>query len=461
MLCSEGLLCAFLATWLIGQWRNEEDNLRKDLRQRFVITTRQVTDSIIKARLMKPLTDAGVTPAAGTSLTITDEAEGMPIGVPLKPAVFVRKSIWSNGRDSIVAQEEDSASVMQVLEGVQVLVNSIFPDSVQRQLNLGDTASVRRRFAQDLAKEGRHFRLRWMKRGDFEESGAIVLSGEGANSLKRISLTGYRPFLFQKILPEMLFALMLVSITAFAFFLAMRSLSKERRLSLMRSSLVSNMSHELKTPVTTVKVALEAMGDDAVLQDRTIVREYVAIASQELQRLELLIDQTLHTSLLETGKLSIQRTREDLRSLTETLSLSLSLRFEKQQARIGQSFEGTDFCVAADKLHVQGVLLNLLDNALKYGGTGVCISISGITRTTGIELSVSDNGPGIPKAYHSRVFEKFFRVPSGNIHNVKGYGLGLSYAAEVMRLHGGSISVSNNDTGGSTFTLHFPKEQQV
>jgi two-component system phosphate regulon sensor histidine kinase PhoR len=306
-----------------------------------------------------------------------------------------------------------------------------------------------------------HFAVSWVPPATSERGNAILLRGTGMSRLHTVEVTGYRSFLLRRILSQFLFALTLVAITTLAFLLALWSLRRERRLSLMRSSLVSNMSHELKTPVTTVKVALEALGDDDVLRDRHTVREYVSIANQELQRLELLVNQTLHTSLMESGKLPIQRTSIDLQLLTIELVNSLQPRIEKQSARVQLSFEDGDYSIDADKLHVQGVLLNIMDNALKYGGDGVIIQVIGKSDDKSVSISVSDNGPGIPKVYQQRVFEKFFRVPAGDLHNVKGYGLGLSYAAEVMRLHGGTIRLDMRTQSGCTFTIEFPKKTGV
>jgi two-component system phosphate regulon sensor histidine kinase PhoR len=175
----------------------------------------------------------------------------------------------------------------------------------------------------------------------------------------------------------------------------------------------------------------------------------------------MLVNQTLHTSLMESGKLPIQRTLIDFQALTVELIGSLQPRIEKHHAHIKLVFEEGDYSIDVDRLHVQGVLLNIIDNALKYGGDGVCILVNGKSDHEAVCIAISDNGPGIPEAYMSRVFEKFFRVPAGNLHDVKGYGLGLSYAAEVMHLHGGSIDLKASNGGGCTFLLQFPKEAKA
>ena len=130
-------------------------------------------------------------------------------------------------------------------------------------------------------------------------------------------------------------------------------------------------------------------------------------------------------------------------------------RFDKNNTTLTFETFGNDFNVPADKLHIQGVLVNLIDNSLKYGVKPVHININLVEQNGKVQLALTDNGPGIPEEYREKVFEKFFRVPNANRHNTKGHGLGLSYAAQVMRQHNGSINVKNLVEGGCRFTLSF------
>lgn len=457
MLCSEGLLVAFLITWLIAQWRNEDENLRKDLQLRFISATRTATDSLIKTSLRR----SPVFSAASDSLLVQEnhsfEKTNVPVTVPAQ--IYIHKQTWSNGRDSVVIRDAPNG-LPNMMEGIESILTVFLPDSIRKIMATHDTSLIQRLFVRSIAADQMRFAVKWKLPGEPETGRGIFLRGNGINQLQVINVTGYSPFLLRKILPQILFALVLVLISTIAFWLALRSLQRERRLSIMRSNLVSNMSHELKTPVTTVKVALEALGDEEVLRDRDTVREYVSIANQEMQRLEMLVNQTLHTTLLEAGRLPVHKSSFDLKAMADAVVSSLQPRLEKQNAQIESSFGNGDFTLIADKLHVQGVLLNILDNALKYGGDSVQIRLHGLDKGDFIMLEISDNGLGIPKAYALRVFEKFFRVPSGNVHDVKGYGLGLSYASEVMRLHGGSIELRNNEDSGCTFILQFPKKSQ-
>ena len=151
----------------------------------------------------------------------------------------------------------------------------------------------------------------------------------------------------------------------------------------------------------------------------------------------------------------MQQESYDLQKLVQEVLQTMQLRLQQHNATASFTTEGTDFRIPIDKLHMQGVLVNLIDNSLKYGVAPVHINVALAAENGAVRLSFTDNGPGIPEEYKEKVFEKFFRVPTGNRHNAKGYGLGLSYAAQVMRQHNGNINVNNVAGGGCVFTLTF------
>ena len=179
------------------------------------------------------------------------------------------------------------------------------------------------------------------------------------------------------------------------------------------------------------------------------------MAAAEMDRLELLATRVLNTSLLESGRIYLQQETYDLKMLIEEVLQSMQPRFQKNEAKISLHVTGDNFLIPVDKLHMQGVLVNLLDNSLKYGDKPIHIDIQLTENNGAIRMALTDNGPGIPEEFREKVFEKFFRVPTGNRHNIKGHGLGLSYAAQVMRQHNGSIRVNNVAAGGCMFTLSF------
>ncbi len=458
MLFSGALLCAFLGFWLRTEWQGEKRALQTELQDKFNLAGRQVKDSLFRFKIVRPFMQRRHDSPKPLRLMVSDpKASRLPPDARLHPTLTIRNTIIQT-KGSAPRRLRDTA-VMNIVEGINVFLNEAFPDSLSWMLEHGDTMRIRRKMEATFDSVQAHFNLLWQNIPQPDSYAVILLRNAEWQQLPPLAVSNYKPYLMRRMLPQILFALALAGIIMLAFMLAWRSLQRERRLFQMKNSLVSNMSHELKTPVTTVKVALEALGEEAVLENRATVREYVDIAAQELQRLELLINGTLHNSLMESGRLPMQFAPADLRALTESLVGSLRLRLQKSGAQVSLSFTGDDFTIKADKLHIQGVLLNIIDNALKYGGDGVRICIDGVATSDAVWLSISDDGPGIPAAYTKRVFERFFRVPTGNLHLVKGYGLGLSYAAEVARLHGGSITVSSDEGKGGTFTLQLPKHR--
>ena len=176
------------------------------------------------------------------------------------------------------------------------------------------------------------------------------------------------------------------------------------------------------------------------------------------QRLELLVDKVLKLSLFENKEIDLNYETCNLGDIVNDVIASLRLQAEKQQALIHLDIKGEPV-LQADKLHMLSVVFNLLDNALKYSKENARIEVLLEEKDDTIQLIVSDNGIGIPQQYKDKVFEKFFRVPAGNTHNAKGHGLGLSYAANVIRQHGGSISLNSEEGRGSAFTIQLPKHR--
>jgi len=264
-------------------------------------------------------------------------------------------------------------------------------------------------------------------------------------------------YLIRKISPQIFFSLLLVGVTIFSFLLLYRNWQKQRKLTLLKNDFISNITHELKTPIATVSVAVEALRNFNALQDPVRTREYLDISAGELQRLSLLVDKVLKLSMFERQEIELKNDHFDLQSLMEDVVASMRLQLEKYEARLTLSAQGSDFRLRADKLHITSVIFNLLDNALKYTPAHPLIQVELLEDREIVAFSVTDNGIGIPAAYRSRIFEKFFRVPTGDRHNVKGYGLGLSYVAYVLQRQGGAIHVESREGAGSRFTVKIPR----
>ncbi len=264
--------------------------------------------------------------------------------------------------------------------------------------------------------------------------------------------------LLKKISVQLLLSLLLIALTTISFIFIYRSLLAQKRLTEIKNEFIGNITHELKTPISTVSVAIEAMKNFDALQSPERTKEYLGIAGQELNRLSLLVDKVLRLSMFETQQVELKYEWFDVRALVNEVMNSMQLQFGKYHASVTLDAEGEDFSLMADRMHITSVVYNLLDNALKYSKGNPVININIESKEKEMVLSVKDNGIGIPASYKEKIFDKFFRVPHGDKHNVKGYGLGLSYVAHIIAEHKGTVTAESEEGKGTTFIIKLPKE---
>ncbi|WP_158085119.1 sensor histidine kinase [Niastella vici] len=290
----------------------------------------------------------------------------------------------------------------------------------------------------------------------FEEMQNEITIGFNHPVTYRLEVGNMNAFVLQKMWSQLLVSVVLVGLTVFSFALLLRSLVQQRKLTQIKNDFISNITHELKTPIATVSVAIEALRNFGALHDEEKTKEYLAISSNELKRLSFLVDKVLKLSMFEKHQVELKEETIDLAVLVKEVVNSMKLQFEKYRAQVNVQMHGYRFEIEADRLHITSVLFNLLDNALKYSRENPSIHLELKDETERILLSITDNGIGIPPEYHKKIFDKFFRVPAGDTHNVKGYGLGLSYVSYVIQRHYGSIEVESQPGIGSRFIIKLP-----
>ena len=274
----------------------------------------------------------------------------------------------------------------------------------------------------------------------------------------KLQLGNTVPLLLKRITVPILFSVFLVGFTFLSFSLLYRNLLRQRRLSDIKNEFISNITHELKTPIATVSVAIEALRSFNASIDPQRTREYLDISANELQRLSLLVDKVLKLSMFEKKEIELRYELLNMKDLVDEVTSSMRLQFEKKGAVVTTDSEG-DTQLQGDRLHLVSVVFNLLDNALKYSSdqAEIHIAVKGLDQE--LQLIIEDSGIGIPAEYHDKIFEKFFRVPTGNLHNAKGYGLGLSYVYHVIKKHKGTINVTSVEGDGSKFFIALPKQK--
>ncbi len=250
---------------------------------------------------------------------------------------------------------------------------------------------------------------------------------------------------------------LLILLCAVSFTLLLRLFFRQKRLSDIRSDFLNNMTHELKTPIASVSVALELMQDTRRSVPEAARQEYLSIAQGELKRLTMLVEKVLKMAAFEKSEIRIAPESFLATSWLADVVASLRPVLEAADAQLTTRVQPELLLLWADRTHLTNVLQNLLENALKYTDKPVPQVEVRIYQENGMAtLEVSDNGKGIPAAYVDRVFDKFFRVPTGDRHDTKGYGLGLSYVKAVAELHGGTVRVVSTPGAGSAFFVRLP-----
>eukprot|EP01133_Synstelium_polycarpum_P004842 gene4842-5629_t len=247
---------------------------------------------------------------------------------------------------------------------------------------------------------------------------------------------------------------LMIFFTALAFYFILRLMKNQRLYADAKIAFTSNMTHEFKTPVATVAVALESIKKYQLSEQPEKLNNYLDISLSELQRLNIMIEKVLH--LNEDG-LTFHKAPYDVIDGIDKVLDSLKVQTEHYRAVLRFQPDRTEPCfVMADALQLNSVFYNLIDNALKYASPNAVIAISCFKEKENMVVFVGDNGPGIEEIYKNKIFERFFRIPDQDVHNVKGSGLGLHYVKEIVEEHGGKISMKSEIGKGTTFKISIP-----
>ncbi|GAB3920485.1 HAMP domain-containing sensor histidine kinase [Larkinella terrae] len=248
---------------------------------------------------------------------------------------------------------------------------------------------------------------------------------------------------------------LLMALTIWCFLYMLSTILKQKKLSEIKNDFINNMTHELKTPIATVSAAVEAMQHFGALNDPLKTKTYLTISKNELQRLSDLVEKVLNMAVDEKKELELNREWLKPAELIQEVVGNHQLKAVKP-VDIAVETVPENARVQADRFHLGNAINNLIDNAINYSKESVEIRINSQTDENGWQLTVQDNGNGIPKMYHEAIFDRFFRVPTGNLHPVKGFGMGLSYVRQVVEKHGGRIEVSSEPGHGSVFVIWIP-----
>lgn len=231
---------------------------------------------------------------------------------------------------------------------------------------------------------------------------------------------------------------------------------KQKRLSEIQKDFINNMTHEFKTPISTIAVSTEVLKDPAIVHQPDRLRSYTAIIEKENIRLKQHVERVLQMAQIDKGNFALNKETVDIHQLLQDALHNASVAIQEKKGQIELEIHALKHELKADKLHLTNVFHNLIDNAIKYGNGHTEIKIRTTNEGNGIAVEVSDNGIGIRTEYLKRIFQKFYRVPTGNVHDVKGFGLGLSYVKTIVEEHDGSVGVQSEFGKGSTFKVYLP-----
>jgi signal transduction histidine kinase len=253
------------------------------------------------------------------------------------------------------------------------------------------------------------------------------------------------------------FLFTLIIIIAFAYTILI--IFKQKKLSEIKSDFINNMTHEFKTPIATISLAVDSINNPKVYDNKDKVQYYTGIIKEENNRMNQQVEQVLNMSLLDKVDVTLHLEMTNVHELIQNAVEKINLQVEQKNGFILEELEASKHIILADPVHISNIIFNLLDNANKYSPEHPQIVISTKNSDKGIRIFVEDKGIGMSKETQKKIFEKFYRVPSGNLHEVRGFGLGLSYVKKLVEAHHGTISVQSELKAGSKFEIFLPFEQ--
>lgn len=254
------------------------------------------------------------------------------------------------------------------------------------------------------------------------------------------------------ILGSALFTLVIIA----AFFITVRTLFNQKKLSEIKSDFINNMTHEFKTPIATISLAVDAIHNPKVQNDPTKLQYFSNIIKEENRRMNKHVETILQAALLEKKELQFNNKKINANIIIASVIDNYQLQLNDVEGKCSLSLNATNDVIEADELHFTNVISNLIDNAIKYSKDNLIINIKTINKGDAIIVSVEDNGIGMSKETVKNVFEKFYRAHTGNVHNVKGFGLGMSYVKTIVDAINGTIKVESTLGKGTTFSLEIP-----
>jgi len=374
---------------------------------------------------------------------------------------------------------EDVQSLRERVNTKKAFLGDIVKSLIEVDVNLPIDERIDPLIVDSLLKMAlkRHGLSLHYEMGVFDQSGEMVFGPEEHENKLRESTSSARlfpndviqiPYFLKIYFPNesgyilnSLWALLAVSLVLVVALIwtsynSIRTIFLQKQNSEIKNDFINNMTHELKTPISTISLACEALSDPELAKIETIKNRYLNIINTENKRLGLLVEEVLQSAVLDKGDFKLKKEEGDLHELLKEVIEKYQIQLKERGGKVELNLDAPNARFEFDKNHLTNVIYNLLDNAVKYSKNEPRITISTKLNAGNILLSVKDQGIGISADNLKKIFDRLYRVPTGNVHNVKGFGLGLSYVKIITERHGGTVSVESQLEKGSTFYIELP-----
>lgn len=290
----------------------------------------------------------------------------------------------------------------------------------------------------------------------------IPPSGSAAENLSAdevliVVVPNVKNIVYKSLRPRFIFAILFTLVIFTAFFLTVRTMLRQKKMSEIKNDFINNMTHEFKTPIATISLAVDALRNQKVQQDVSKMTYFSDIIKEENQRMNRQVETILKSALMDRQEVQLVLKPLHVHQVVQDVADNFILRLQEKGGELDLHLNATDDLIEADEVHFSNLINNLLDNAVKYSKENVpprvCITTTSVNKK--ISIKIDDNGIGMTRETVKRIFEKFYRAHTGNLHNVKGFGLGLSYVKDIVEAHNGTIKADSVLGKGSCFTVEF------
>jgi two-component system phosphate regulon sensor histidine kinase PhoR len=285
----------------------------------------------------------------------------------------------------------------------------------------------------------------------------LFIDNDGFSDYKLfVSFPDKKGYILSTITRNLLMAALFILAIIFVFASSLYQMFKQKKISEIKTDFINNMTHEFKTPIATINLAIDAINNPKIINDQEKVKRYAEMIREENKRMHAQVENVLRISKLEKNQLDITKSVLDIHDIIDDALKHVNLIVKNKEGKITKEFNATRSEILGSKFHFTNVIINILDNAIKYSNNAPIIDV--VTENVGnfILIKITDNGIGMNRTVQKKIFDKFYREQSGNIHDVKGHGLGLAYVKSITNLHQGAVFVESEKGKGSTFTIKLP-----